>query len=80
MQAEFKPKLYNMNLAGMMVGNGCTNWDVDTSPSLPETLFNFQIIPRRILDTYQENNCLFYGDATYNPDVTNSPLCVKTEA
>lgn len=53
MQAEYKPELYNINLGGMMVGNGCTNWDVDTSPSLPETLFNFQIIPRRILDTYE---------------------------
>lgn len=79
MQAEFNPALYNINLGGMMVGNGCTNWDVDTNPVLPETLWAFNIIPKRLLDTMNENGCKFYGDPTY-PHERNSPLCLKTWA
>jgi hypothetical protein len=63
----------------MMVGNGCTNWNVDTSPALPETLYNFQIIPKRVLDSYEENNCKYYGDPTFGKSST-SPACLKAEA
>jgi len=66
-----------MNLGGMMVGNGCTNWDVDTNPALPETLYNFQIIPKRLLDAMNDNNCKFYGDPTY-PHEHASKICLKT--
>jgi len=66
-----------MNLGGMMVGNGCTDWDVDTNPVLPETLFNFNIIPKRLLDAMNENNCKFYGDPTYPHDRV-TPICLKT--
>lgn len=66
-----------MNLKGMMVGNGCTDWNVDTNPSLPQTLYNFNIIPKRLLDSMEENNCKFYGDPTF-PHDHNSPICIKT--
>lgn len=79
MQASYNTELYKMNLGGMMVGNGCTNWDVDTNPALPETLFNFNIIPRRLLDAMNDNNCKFYGDPTY-PHDHNSLICIKTWA
>jgi hypothetical protein len=79
MQAEFNPNLYNINLAGMMVGNGCTNWNVDTSPALPETLYNFQIIPKRVLDSYEANDCKYYGNPTFGKEST-SPACLKAEA
>lgn len=54
-----------MNLKGMMVGNGCTNWDVDTNPALPETLYNFNIIKKGLMESYQKNDCHIYGDPTY---------------
>jgi carboxypeptidase C (cathepsin A) len=76
-QAVFNKDLYKMNLSGMLVGNGCTNWDVDTNPALPETLFNFNIIPKRLLDAMNDNNCKFYGDATY-PHPHTTPICLKT--
>jgi len=30
-----------------MVGNGATNWDFDVSPSFTETVYNFNLIPKR---------------------------------
>lgn len=62
-----------------MVGNGCTDWNVDTNPALPETLYNFNIIPKRLLDAMEENNCKFYGDPTF-PHDRNPPICLKTWA
>jgi len=37
-------------LKGFMVGNGCTNWDVDTTPAFLETAYWHGL----------------YDDATYN--------------
>lgn len=65
LQAAFNTNLYEMNLKGMMVGNGCTNWDVDTNPALPETLYNFNIIKKGLMESYQKNDCHIYGDPTY---------------
>jgi len=62
-----------------MVGNGCTDWNVDTNPALPETLYNFNIIPKRLLDAMETNNCKFYGDPTF-PHARNPPVCLKTWA
>jgi carboxypeptidase C (cathepsin A) len=49
-----------MNIQGMMVGNGATNWDFDVSPSFPATVFNFNLIPSKYLDFMTENNCVYY--------------------
>lgn len=62
-----------------MIGNGCTDWNVDTNPALPETLFNFNIIPKRLLDAMNDNDCKFYGDPTF-PHERNSATCIKTWA
>jgi len=43
-----------------MVGNGATNWDVDVSPSFPETVFQFNMIPKHLLDSMTENGCVYY--------------------
>lgn len=40
-----------------MVGNGATNWDVDISQSFPEVMYNFNLIPKSLLDTYNNNDC-----------------------
>lgn len=38
-----------INLRGFLVGNGVTNWEVDTSPAVPETLGGFDMIPNDLL-------------------------------
>lgn len=43
-----------------MVGNGATNWDFDSSPSFPDTVFGFNLIPKHLLDFMKTNNCTFY--------------------
>jgi hypothetical protein len=42
--------LTTINLKGFLVGNGATNWDFDVSPSFPEVAYNFNVIPKRMLD------------------------------
>jgi len=49
-----------MNLVGFMVGNGATNWDFDVSPSFPETVYNFNMIPEPMLNEYNDNGCVYY--------------------
>lgn len=49
-----------INLQGFMVGNGATNWDFDVSPSFPETLYNFNIIPSQLLKQFNDLNCTYY--------------------
>lgn len=60
----------------MLVGNGCTDWNVDTNPALPATLANFNIIPQRLWDEMEEHNCKFYGDPTF-PHEKNSAKCIE---
>ena len=43
-----------------MVGNGATNWDVDVSPSFPETVFQFNMIPKSLIDFMNDNGCVYY--------------------
>jgi hypothetical protein len=45
--AKFKPEVKEIHLKGTMVGNGATNWDFDVSPSFTETVYNFNLIPKR---------------------------------
>jgi len=48
LQAEFDPTLYNINIKGTMVGNGATDWDFDSNPSFPDTVRNFNMIPKTL--------------------------------
>lgn len=43
-----------------MVGNGATNWDFDVSPSFTETVYNFNLIPKRFRDFMSKNDCIYY--------------------
>lgn len=64
------------NLKGYIVGNGATNWDIDISPAYPEVVYNFNIIPKTLLDTFQENDCRYYfNDLKVH---NNSELCNDT--
>jgi hypothetical protein len=44
----------------MMVGNGATDWNFDVSPSFPEAVHGFNIIPKKLLDQYNELGCKVY--------------------
>lgn len=43
-----------------MVGNGATDWDFDVSPSFPDTVYNFNLISKAVLDEYKSNYCVVY--------------------
>merc|ERR1711924_581990 len=45
-----------------MVGNGVTNWDYDTSPAVPATTYQFNMIPKKYMDFFEKNGCKYYGD------------------
>ena len=67
-----------INLKGFMVGNGATDWDYDVSPSFPEVVYNFQMVPKSLWDTYESNHCKeFFND--FKPwEGDNIPLCQQT--
>lgn len=68
--------MQHYNLKGFIVGNGATNWDIDISPAYPEVVYNFNIIPKTLLKTFQENDCHYYfNDLKKYP---NSQLCNDT--
>jgi hypothetical protein len=46
LQAAFDSSLENINIKGTMVGNGATDWDFDSNPSFPDTVRNFNMIPK----------------------------------
>lgn len=57
-----------------MVGNGLADWHLDSMPSFPRTVFNFNVIPRRLLDQYETNNCHLYLDDIF--PASTSAECV----
>lgn len=61
-----------------MVGNGATDWDFDVSPSFPETVYNFNLISKSQLDTYQSNNCVVYFNDFRPRNGSDIDLCNKT--
>jgi len=62
-------KVEEINLKGFIVGNGVTNWHVDTNPVVPETLFWMNVIPTKLMNEFQANDCNFYGNGVFKPDV-----------
>ena len=44
---------------GFMVGNGATDYHIDVTPAYIPTLYNFQMIPKKLYDTYTKNKCFF---------------------
>lgn len=47
-------------IKGIIVGNGATHWDYDVSPSFPETVFNFNMISRKHIEYFRENDCAYF--------------------
>lgn len=60
-------------MKGYIVGNGATQWDVDISPSFPDVMYNFNLMPKALLDKYRNNNCVNYFNDLKPP--TNSTVC-----
>jgi len=50
----FKP-----NLKGYMVGNGCTNWDFDTTPAYVEMGYWHGLYDTDLYNTIQKNGCQY---------------------
>jgi carboxypeptidase C (cathepsin A) len=49
-----------INLKGIAVGNGATDWKYDTTPSYLPMAYNHQLMDRELYDTLVENNCTWY--------------------
>lgn len=60
------------NLKGFIVGNGATDWDMDISPSFPDVVYNFNIIPPRLIKNYTENQCTYYFRDVRSPNPDNA--------
>jgi len=56
------------------VGNGATDWDLDISPSFPDVVYNFNIIPPRLIKNYTDNKCTYYF-RDVKPPTPNNPVC-----
>ena len=52
--------MMNINLAGIMVGNGATNWTYDVWPSFTATAANLTTIPLKLWKDMEANNCVAY--------------------
>jgi len=65
-----------INLKGIIVGNGATDFYTDVWPSYPETLLGMNMISKNIYSKYRDNNCEFYFRGVL-PNSTSKP-CVDT--
>ena len=61
---------------GFMVGNGATDYILDVWPAYVPTLYNFQMIPKSLYDTFNANNCFF----SFNDVLQDQPsqICIDT--
>jgi len=59
LQAAFRRAFETINLKGILVVNGATHWDYDCSPSFPQTVYNFNLIPQALYDRFEDNKCFF---------------------
>ena len=61
-----------------MVGNGATNWDFDVGPSYPQTLYNFNMISKKVYDKYQiEDQCVVFFNGVRNTTGANATDCER---
>jgi len=58
--AEFDNSTTAYPLKGILVGNGATDWNYDVDPAFAETVYNFNMISRKSIEYFRENNCKFY--------------------
>jgi len=46
-------------LKGFLVGNGCTNWDVDTEPAYVEMAYWHGLYDMDLYDKIHDNDCIY---------------------
>lgn len=49
-----------INLKGILVGNGATDWKYDTTPSYLPMAYNHELMDKELYDVFVENNCTWY--------------------
>lgn len=47
-----------INLKGMLVGNGCTNWEYDSLPAMLSTLYYRNVMDTETWDMFNKEKCL----------------------
>mmetsp|Transcript_556 Transcript_556/g.1068 ORF Transcript_556/g.1068 Transcript_556/m.1068 type:complete len:311 (-) Transcript_556:269-1201(-) len=67
LMSQFQEGVQSYNLKGFLVGNGATKWDYDVSPSFPDTLYGFNLIPSSQIQYFRDNNCTFFFNDFRNP-------------
>lgn len=60
-----------------MVGNGATDWDFDSMPSFPETVWQFNLIPPSLYNQYRLNECEVYFRGVYDDIIP--PMSLKCQ-
>jgi carboxypeptidase C (cathepsin A) len=79
LQHEFNINIVKLNLKGFIVGNGATDWQYDVSPSFPEVVYNFQMVPKSMWETYHSSNCIkYFNDFRPMEPAENMTLCNDT--
>lgn len=68
-----------MPLSGIMVGNGCTDWGLDTDSSCVETMYHWNMIPKRIWESYYSNECGLEDYPGIGPKPKNETACNALE-
>ena len=49
-----------INLKGIIVGNGATDWKYDVTPSFLPMAYNHQLMDKELYDVFVNNNCTWY--------------------
>lgn len=64
-----------INLKGILVGNGCTDWTVDATAAMPEFLYMHNVMDKDTYAKWVDNKCEDYAGGTF-PSVLNEK-CIE---
>jgi carboxypeptidase C (cathepsin A) len=62
-----------VNLAGFLVGNGCTNWNYDTFPATVDIAYNRALYSQELRQKIVDDKCNFTGVAFQT--LPQPPIC-----
>jgi hypothetical protein len=66
-----------INLKGMMVGNGCTNWTYDALPATVDMVYWHSLISQELHDNIVEEGCVYVAEEFENEVPTWSDKCME---
>lgn len=61
-------------MKGILVGNGCTDWEVDAEPGWMEMLYMHNIIDINSFKEWRDNKCFWTVEEVFEP--SDDPKCV----